>query len=426
MSRILFTLIASFLFIPLLFSQETSVIFKAGYMPEKEYRTIQSTTITGLMDFKVDKKTKNVLEESGISLPMKMSGKNESETIITTGSIKDDVFPVSFRYNKSMSSSSIAGKIQEEEESPFTKCVIYGVCNNSIVTIDSIAGEYLDEAQKSLLSKTIESIQNLIKFPDHPLKIGETFTQKIPLSIPVPGIENTDITVVSKYKLTKIADGKAYFDLQQKLLFNMDAESNEIKLKGGGKGKAEYDIANNIISYSRSAILLKMKMKIEDMKARAQFTTDTKQEISVKPAPADENTSKFMETEKNEKLIRLYDRQWTLTELNGKSTENLSPAIGLIFIHFSASDNNIFGSGGCNRFFGKYEERKGGWITLSDIGMTKKACPDMSIEDELTQVLKSVNCYTIEGDTLIFKKGGKIPVARFRYIYNESELSTPE
>jgi len=423
MNRILFTLIVPLLFSPLLLSQETSVIFNARYMPEKEYTTIQSSIITGSMDFKVDKKTRKVLEETGISLPMKMSSKNESETITRTGSLKGDSFPVIVRYDKSTSSSKVADKIQTEEESPFTKCIIYGLYNNNSINIDSITGENLNEAQKALLAKTIESVQSLIRFPEHPLKVGESFTQKMPLTLPIPGVENAEILVVSKYKLTKIANGKAYFDLQQKLAFNMAEKSTEMKLKGGGKGKAEYDIANNIISYTQSDILVKMKMKIEDMKAKAQFSTDTKQEISIRPAPADEQLPEMTKSEGNNGQISLYNRQWTLTELNGKSMENLSPVMGLIFIHFSESDNNISGSGGCNRFFGKYEEREGGWITLSDIGMTKKACPDMSIEEELTQVLKSVNRYTLEGDTLILKKGGKIPVAKFRYIFNEPEIT---
>ena len=109
----------------------------------------------------------------------------------------------------------------------------------------------------------------------------------------------------------------------------------------------------------------------------------------------------------------LEESHWRLTELNGKSVEYPSAEHKEVYITFSSSTESINGSGGCNTFFGKYRKRDNSWLALSEIGMTKMMCPEMVIEDEFMNVLKVVNRYSLEGNVLILKKGGKVPVAKF-------------
>lgn len=536
MNRTILTLITVVLFIPSLFSQEAAITLNARYLPEKEYLTTSTATVKGTISFKADKKTKEILEESGVTLPMQLENNSHTEALITTGTSVDGKFPIRFRYTKSLSASTVAGQT-EEEEGPLLNAIISGTYDsNNHIEITSISGAYLHEGIKKVITSTLESLQEKIKFPDHPLKIGDKFTQEIPFNFPVEGLDNSDMSIICTYKLTAIKGNIAFFDLKEKISFNMSAADNTIELRGGGKGKGMFDISNNFFIYSSSLLTFKMDLSAQGLKAKAKMYSSTTEEITInsyydfeeeiieeaqyaedvayattdaiqvieedpdvmdalayedyvmeesvseeyveisdqnvimdelpedvvveeartdndvfivteedmgnyddesvveiiEEAPTEddviieitEETSMEEAPSIQDDKLHLQGREWRLTELNGKAVKNPSSDNSVFFILFSKGDNNFFGSGDCNRFFGKYEEKNEGWITLSEIGMTKRGCPDMSTEEELIQTLKSVNSYTIDGDTLILKKGGKYQVAKFVYETTEIEITT--
>ena len=75
--------------------------------------------------------------------------------------------------------------------------------------------------------------------------------------------------------------------------------------------------------------------------------------------------------------------------------------------------SRLVGSGGCNAMMGTYELRDRNRLKFSAIAMTKMACPDMSIEDELGQVFSATNKYAINGKILALHKGKRAPLAKF-------------
>ena len=75
------------------------------------------------------------------------------------------------------------------------------------------------------------------------------------------------------------------------------------------------------------------------------------------------------------------------------------------FIVFQ-SGGKLAGSGGCNRFFGSYEQTEKE-LTFSLLGATRMACPPevMKIEQHLFDLLGSVRQAKVEGSILLLFDG---------------------
>lgn len=100
----------------------------------------------------------------------------------------------------------------------------------------------------------------------------------------------------------------------------------------------------------------------------------------------------------------ILNNQWKLVELNGKSLLNEKVDITLTL---SASNHQVNGNGGCNRYFGSYK-LDGNSIEISNIGSTKMFCMETAnIEDEFFNTLKDKSDIKVTGSQLTFSKEGK-------------------
>ncbi len=78
-----------------------------------------------------------------------------------------------------------------------------------------------------------------------------------------------------------------------------------------------------------------------------------------------------------------------------------------------AADGKVAGTGGCNRFFGGYEQ-KGDKLTFSPLGSTRMACPPdvMKKEQAFFEMLKAVRSAGVEGAKLVLRDGAGKELAR--------------
>lgn len=111
--------------------------------------------------------------------------------------------------------------------------------------------------------------------------------------------------------------------------------------------------------------------------------------------------------------VNLIDTHWSLTKINNTMIEN--PAVNLreAYLVFMPDSTSITGSGGCNSLFGNYHLKPNNRIEIERIGSTKMYCDGMDNEIGMLNALHNADAYSIEGDTLTLKKGGKIPVLSF-------------
>jgi copper homeostasis protein (lipoprotein) len=90
---------------------------------------------------------------------------------------------------------------------------------------------------------------------------------------------------------------------------------------------------------------------------------------------------------------------WTLTELGGKAFHAPS-AQQVVTMSFDAQESQVSGSGGCNRYTGKYDS-SGSTLHLGPIASTRMMCASGSdTEQAFFQTLDKVASYSIDGDVL--------------------------
>ena len=120
------------------------------------------------------------------------------------------------------------------------------------------------------------------------------------------------------------------------------------------------------------------------------------------------------ENKPNAELVETY---WKLTELMSKP---IDPPAGVREIHIvlKKQDNRIQGFTGCNNIMGSYELKEGNSIRFQNLAGTKMTCTDMTIENQLKEILVRADNYSILGDKLSLNKAKMAPLARFEAIYH--------
>lgn len=110
----------------------------------------------------------------------------------------------------------------------------------------------------------------------------------------------------------------------------------------------------------------------------------------------------------------LTEKYWKLIEINGKTVKSSEKEAHIIL---KAADNRITGNSGCNSFAGSFEQLPGNRISFSKIASTRMACMDMSIEDQLFNILSTVDNFSLNEGILSLNRAKMAPLARFEVVY---------
>lgn len=103
--------------------------------------------------------------------------------------------------------------------------------------------------------------------------------------------------------------------------------------------------------------------------------------------------------------IAMQDKLWVLTQMEGYN--NKAPKEELFTLGFNPADSTVFGSGACNRFFGKYLISRAK-IDLRLRGATRMSCPDMDKERNFILILGDADEYIVDEEYLILLQGKKV------------------
>lgn len=96
---------------------------------------------------------------------------------------------------------------------------------------------------------------------------------------------------------------------------------------------------------------------------------------------------------RNAVSITSLDGEWNIIEIN-ESAVVPAPNQDFPFIGFDTREGRVYGNAGCNRMTGSFDvHAKAGRIDLSEMGSTRMACPDMSVEDKVLAALAKVKKY---------------------------------
>lgn len=234
-------------FTPLnLFSQVDNV-FKIYYKPNKLY-TIHSEIISeSKTSLEGDKSMIDDLNRFSL-YPMIFNISIISETSSLTDSATiENIVPLKFSFIKEQTKTKYNNKT-DSQRSTLNGSSVDGVFVNKNKFVPRPGSmDQLDEENKQKILKSLEMSHSQILFPEYQLKIGDQFTQKSPMEIPISGLKPIHCTMNTIFTLTDTIKQIAYFNITQAITSDNNDTSSSVILVGSGYGSAEYDIKNNFI-----------------------------------------------------------------------------------------------------------------------------------------------------------------------------------
>lgn len=262
---------------------QESVTFKTEFKPNKTYKTQLKTTSHTEIEFIADQEIMDRIKSQGIELPMiTESETNMATDIITQNLDENGEFPATMEYGKMISTTTISGKTTTEEK-PYSGMKILGKYDiENKFKVDTIIGDKVSKQMRNVLKTTLESVQQAIKFPVKPMKVGETFKSEIPMTIPMEGMNPISVKINMEYLLTEIKGNKAFFDIKQTVGLDMSQEQINVIASGTGTGTSEFDIKENYLTKYKSELPMNMTIKVnEKMTMKLKMTTTSEQNVVI-------------------------------------------------------------------------------------------------------------------------------------------------
>jgi hypothetical protein len=228
---------------------QQSVMFKLAYQPKTTYTIDKDMKVMMNMNLPAE-----IAAATGGVQDMTMVMNSNTTSVITAGARNQTLMPVTFTMKANTMKMSMNGQDMPAGSIPTPNVAVYGkYTTDSKLLVDSIAGQKMTDSLRAAMSKMLDAVQDGIKFPDHPLKVGETFTQDMPLSLPLPGIGGGNtVNMKMTYKLLRIVGNTAAFDFTENIDLNMNPQVQGQDLKitmiGSGDGFLNYDIAKQFFT----------------------------------------------------------------------------------------------------------------------------------------------------------------------------------
>lgn len=115
-------------------------------------------------------------------------------------------------------------------------------------------------------------------------------------------------------------------------------------------------------------------------------------------------------------LGSIVGKHWKLIELRGQPFVNNKETHKEVFLEFM-ENNRFTGNNGCNVLNGNYEITGTGEISIGLLATTRMACPGITTDSEINELLNKVDNYSLKDGILSLNKGRMAPLARFKEIY---------
>lgn len=235
---------------------QKELTLKVHYHPEMSYYQTLHQSSEMSMKYSGSEEILQKLKEKGIQNPTITNNHLKFEMVLKTGKVTDkNNFPLTMEVINTTSSDG---------KKPFPdNTIIYGTgTTDNLPKLDSIVSKNIDEEYKKALLHTLQSTFSQLSFPEKKLKIGDSFSQESPLSIPIAGV-NIKMNITTTYKLLSINNNKGNLDVD--INFSMDsAISNyDVIAKGHGKGIMVYDMNTQFLSKYETENVMEMTVKTE-------------------------------------------------------------------------------------------------------------------------------------------------------------------
>jgi hypothetical protein len=263
---------------------QDGIMFKIKFLPSHTYLIATNVSGTITTDLSANKDLAEKLASKGITQPLVASAQFDNKTTATTGALSaDNNFPITIvKGGAPTINITINGKQIPIPIPPTAAFKFYGhVGADGKLNLDSVGGKKLDDSTAAPIKKMMNGMMGAVNFPDHPIKVGESFIQTVPFNLPMAG-KGMAMNIKVTYKLTSISGDNAYFDITHAIDMQLDLKGVNVSLTGSGSGKMVYDIKNNYPSSSNSDMKMFITVKSDKINAvaTAKISTNTSYQIN--------------------------------------------------------------------------------------------------------------------------------------------------
>ena len=250
------------------FAQETFQ-FKLKYHPESSYQMDMDMQMNMQMQMAGDEKLSNELSQVETKMDMSFQTLTVTKEMDKEGDLPFEIF-----YKKLDSKMNVNGQEIPMDQDAITKELlkikINGIENEKgrQYSSDEMTGNLSN--MKDMYDNMMNSMSMFMIFPKETFKIGDMHEVIIPFKMPLQQGVDIEMNIKGVYKLLKIADGKAYFDVEMTSVGNIKMPSqfninfDEYKLNGS----LTMNVFDQNINESTFSGPMSMTMDVNNMKIK--------------------------------------------------------------------------------------------------------------------------------------------------------------
>jgi hypothetical protein len=247
---------------------QKTVPFKLKFLPNHTY-TITGNTVT---DSRINSVGKgNAMKKGSQKRSLESKGNTAMGYIIKTGPVgAGGNFPFTVTITNFSSKNIVNGVAQAApKNNPVVGAISRGLCTrDGQMQTQSVTFPNADAKTQKAVLNMVNKLGDEIKFPNRPMKIGESFTQEKPFNV-VNGQKSIGIKTTIIYTLKAVKGNLAYFDTKEAITMNIATPkptgNADMKTTGNGKGTMIYDIAHNMAIAKADDLDMKMDMHVGTM-----------------------------------------------------------------------------------------------------------------------------------------------------------------
>lgn len=247
---------------------QEEIIFKVGYLPNYNYTLTQKHISKNTVKYIASDEMLENLKNNGIPNPTITKDTSFLKSIAKTGKPNGSEFPIDIELLQSNDPTLSRG----------TK--FFGRSIDGVTKIDSVFSATMTEEKKKTLLYTMESMMNQINYPNREIKVGESFEQKNPFSMPI-GDVIINMEIKSIYTLKRTENGIGHFDLDQIYTLKSANKDYQMELHGIGKGQITYDIEKQFFTKFALEMEMYLKTELERLSIELQTKSITDQSTEI-------------------------------------------------------------------------------------------------------------------------------------------------
>ncbi|MGZ3754866.1 MAG: hypothetical protein ACXVAY_09975 [Mucilaginibacter sp.] len=244
-------IIFSFLLISILLkaNAQENITYKIKYLPEHQYTYEQTSNSVIELELKGDKEATIKLQMSGLGDHVTIEMDHHKSFTINTGVLnKDKKYTFVIKYSDIYDNAIANGEVNKIDNLLANNAIYAHIKDNGKIALDTLPDGKAYSKRDEAIEAELKELQAQTQLPDENLKIGDTFTTKVPVNISIPGVPQFPIMAKVAYKLVEIKDKHAYFDFTESIVFNYYTAKFDVNITGQGNGKMVYDIENYLVT----------------------------------------------------------------------------------------------------------------------------------------------------------------------------------